>query len=77
MAKIRNKTQILNQKDEKKEEIDFMAENEQTRAWIRKKNCKLYDEKIKNMVQITNSGSDLLRMEIEESDNRLQLIKSG
>ena len=61
----------LNQKDERKEEVDLMAENELWRAWIRKRNSKLYDEKLKKLYMMTSSGSDLLRMEIEESDNRL------
>ena len=38
------------------------------RAWIRTRNSKLYDEKIKMLVQTTNNGSELLRAEVEESE---------
>jgi len=41
----------------KKSDIEVQMENEVTRHWIRKKNARIYDEKIKNMIMTTDNGS--------------------
>jgi hypothetical protein len=42
------------------EQNDLEAE----RAWIRKRNCKIYDNKIQNLAANTTNGSELLKQEI-------------
>ena len=56
---------------------ELQTEAEQHRAWIRNRNCQLYDYKVKQLIQNTTNGSELLKQEVEESDNRLQAIKAG
>ena len=50
---------------------------EKTRHWIRKRNGKIYDEKIRNMILTTDNGSALLKQEIQGSENRLASVKLG
>ena len=52
-------------------------EKEKSRHWIRKRNGKIYDEKIKNMILTTDNGSSLLKQEIQESEGRLAAVKLG
>ena len=52
-------------------------EKEKSRSWIRKRNGKIYDEKIKNMILTTDNGSALLKQEIQESEGRLAMVKLG
>jgi len=52
-------------------------EKEKSRQWIRKRNARIYDEKIKNLITTTDNGSALLKQEIEESEGRLAAIKLG
>ncbi len=57
--------------------VDIQNDLEKERAWIRKLNCKIYDNKISNLVADTTNGSELLKKEISDSEQRLQLVKSG
>jgi hypothetical protein len=41
----------------KKSDIEVQMDNEMTRHWIRKKNARIYDEKIKAMILTTDNGS--------------------
>lgn len=50
---------------------------EQSHAWIRNLNEKLYDKKITTLAQYTSDGREILRQEIEESEHRLQQVKLG
>ena len=52
-------------------------EKEKSRHWIRKRNGRIYDEKIKNLIMTTDNGSALLKQEIEESEGRLAAVKLG
>ena len=52
-------------------------ENEKSRAFIRKRNGKIYDEKIKNLITTTDNGSAILKNEIMDSEVRLAAIKVG
>ena len=56
---------------------ELQTEQEKKRAWIRKRNGKLYDYNVKQLIQNTNNGSEILKQEIEESDARLQAVKAG
>lgn len=60
-----------------KTHIELQMEQEKHRAWIRKRNGKIYDEKIKNMILTTDNGSSLLKQEIQESEFRLAAVKLG
>lgn len=50
---------------------------ENDRSWIRQVNTKLYDAKIKKLINDSSNGADLLKNEIKNSDNRLRSVKSG
>ena len=52
-------------------------EKEKARSWIRNRNGKIYDEKIKNMILTTDNGSALLKQEILDSEGRLAAVKLG
>ena len=52
-------------------------EKEKTRFFIRKRNGRIYDEKIKNLINTTDNGSYLLKQEIQESEVRLAAMKLG
>ena len=60
-----------------KSHIEIQMENEKTRYWIRKRNGRIYDEKIKNLITTTDNGATLLKHEIVESEGRLAAIKLG
>lgn len=60
-----------------KSHIEIQMENEKTRFFIRKRNGRIYDEKIKNLITTADNGSTLLKFEIGESENRLAAIKLG
>ena len=60
-----------------KSDIELQMEKEKSRHWIRKRNGKIYDEKIKNMILTTDNGSTLLKQEIQESEGRLAAVKLG
>ena len=47
-----------------KSDIELQMEKEKSRHWIRKRNGKIYDEKIKNLILTTDNGSALLKQEI-------------
>jgi hypothetical protein len=51
--------------------VDIQNDLEKERAWIRKLNCKIYDNKISNMAMDTTNGSELLKKEISDSEQRL------
>jgi hypothetical protein len=38
---------------------------------------KLYDTKIQKLINDSSNGSELLKNEIKNSDNRLRAVKSG
>jgi len=44
-----------------KSDIELQMEAEKKRGWIRKRNGKIYDEKIKDMILTTDNGSSLLK----------------
>lgn len=52
-------------------------EKEKARKWIRKRNGKIYDEKIRNLITTTDNGSAILKQEIVESEGRLAAVKVG
>lgn len=52
-------------------------EREKSHGWIRKRNGRIYDEKIKNLITTTDNGSSLLKHEIVESEGRLAAVKLG
>lgn len=52
-------------------------ELELQRAWIRKRNGKIYDSKIQNLAANASNGSSILKQEISNSELRLQQAKSG
>lgn len=54
-----------------KSAVDDQNEFEKTRAWIRKRNSKLYDNKIAGLAQHTSNGSEILKQEIKDSEIRL------
>ena len=56
---------------------ELQTEQEKTRAWIRQRNGRLYDYNVKQLIQNTNNGSEILKQEVEESDARLQAVKAG
>ena len=60
-----------------KSDIELQMEKEKSRHWIRKRNGKIYDEKIKNLILTTDNGSALLKQEIQESELRLASVKFG
>ena len=51
--------------------VDIQNDLEKERAWIRKLNCKIYDNKISNLAMDTTNGSELLKKEISDSEQRL------
>ena len=52
-------------------------EIEKSRQWIRKRNARIYDEKIKGIIMAADNGSALLKEEIQESEGRLAAVKLG
>lgn len=44
---------------------------------MRKRNGKIYDAKVKNLIITTDNGSAILRQEVMESEARLAAIKVG
>ena len=60
-----------------KSDIEIQMEKEKSRYWIRKRNGRIYDEKIKNLILTTDNGSALLKQEIQESEGRLAAVKLG
>ncbi len=47
-----------------KSDIELQMEKEKSRHWIRKRNGRIYDEKIRNLILQTDNGSSLLKQEI-------------
>ena len=60
-----------------KSHIEMQLEAEKERNWIRKRNGKIYDEKIRNLITTTDSGGQILKNEVMESEVRLAAIKVG
>ena len=60
-----------------KTEVEIQAEQENDRSWIRALNTKLYDSKIQKQINDSSNGSQMLKNEIKNSDNRLRAVKSG
>ena len=44
-----------------KSHIELQMEAEKSRYWIRKRNGRIYDEKIKNLITTADNGSALLK----------------
>ena len=47
-----------------KSDIELQMEKEKSRHWIRNRNGRIYDEKIKGLILQTDNGSSLLKQEI-------------
>ena len=50
--------------ENKKSDIEIQMAKEKSRSWIRKRNGRIYDEKIKGMILTADNGSALLKEEI-------------
>ena len=74
---LANPLAVPTQEQYEKTTTELQTEQEKTRAWIRKRNGKLYDYNVKQLIQTTTNGSEILKQEVEESDARLQAIKAG
>lgn len=70
-------TEVLQEPKQIRTHIEIQMENEKMRHWIRKRNGRIYDEKIKNLITTADNGSQLLKHEITESEGRLAAIKLG
>ena len=68
---LANPLAVPTQEQYEKTTTELQTEQEKTRAWIRKRNGKLYDYNVKQLIQTTNNGSEILKQEVEESDARL------
>mmetsp|Transcript_895 Transcript_895/g.1360 ORF Transcript_895/g.1360 Transcript_895/m.1360 type:complete len:83 (+) Transcript_895:1102-1350(+) len=56
--------EVLKEPKVVKTHIEMQMEKEKTHHWIRKRNGRIYDEKIKNLITTADNGSALLKQEI-------------
>lgn len=60
-----------------KSAAELQDQIEKERAWIRTRNAKIYDNKIAMLAHYSNDGREILKREIQDSEARLQQVKSG
>ena len=61
---LANPLAVPTQEQYEKTTTELQTEQEKKRAWIRKRNGKLYDYNVKQLIQTTNNGSEILKQEL-------------
>lgn len=64
---LRNRPTQVKLDPKLKTEAEFQQEQEETRAFIRNKNCKLFDKKLEKLKYTSDNGSGHLQTEIKSS----------